>query len=71
MRETLNKEAIAQKLKELRGNEPQINVANALGITVGAVSQYENAARVPNDDIKLAYAKLYGMTVDEIFFTTK
>lgn len=71
MRTKLDTEAISQKLKLLRGDVPRITVANALGITVSAVCQYENGSRVPNDDIKLAYANLYGKTVDEIFFASK
>jgi len=71
VREKLNRDAIGQRLKALRGEDTQNNVATALGITAAAVSQYERGERVPNDDLKIAYAKLYGKTVDEIFFTAK
>lgn len=70
MREKINKDIIAQRLRALRGENPQSAVASALGITVGAVSMYERGERIPNDDLKLAYSRLYGKTVDEIFFTT-
>lgn len=69
MKAKLNGEAIAQRLRALRGDETRENVANALGITMQAVAQYENGNRIPNDVIKMAYANLYGKTVDEIFFT--
>lgn len=69
MREQLNREVIAQRLIDLRGEATQASVAAALGVTPMAVSLYESGQRVPNDGIKLRYANLYGKTVDEIFFT--
>lgn len=71
MREKINRSVVAQRLRVLRGEDSQTSVAAALGITASAVSQYERGERVPNDDLKIAYARLYGKTVDEIFFATE
>lgn len=62
---------IAKKLVELRGNRPREEVANAVGVSVSAISMYENGLRVPRDDIKIRIADFYNVTVQEIFFTQK
>lgn len=61
--------SVAQKLVELRGNMSREFVANAIGVSVSAISMYENGERVPRDDIKIKIANFYGRTVQEIFFT--
>lgn len=65
----INKEVIAQKLKALRGDRSQKEVADACGITAMAISQYEQAERIPNDNIKIKLAAYYNSTVENIFFT--
>lgn len=67
--ETLDREAIAKKLIELRGDKSREIVANACGISVSALAMYEQGERVPRDDIKIRIAKYYGRSVDFIFFT--
>lgn len=69
--EKLDKEAIAKKLIELRGENSREYVAKALGISVSALSMYENGDRVPRDDIKIKIAKFYNSTVEAIFFASK
>lgn len=64
----MDKEKIAQKLRELRGDKPRETVANELGISVSALSMYENGDRVPRDEIKIRFANYYNTTVDCIFF---
>jgi putative transcriptional regulator len=65
---TLNKELIAKKLFNLRGDKTREEVANDLDISVSALQMYENGQRVPKDDIKVKIANYYGLTVQEIFF---
>jgi len=62
------KQIIASRLLELRGRTPREEVAKALGISVSALQMYENAQRIPRDEIKLKIAAYYGKTVQEIFF---
>ena len=64
----LNRERIAAKLKALRGEKTQKEVADAIGVSSMAISQYEQGERVPNDTVKLKLARYYGKTVEEIFF---
>jgi len=56
------------KLTQLRDNTGllQIEVADALGLTQGAVSQWETGLSTPRTDLLPKIAKLYGCTVDEL-----
>lgn len=55
-------------LVNLRGEKTQEEVSNAVGISVSALSMYEQDNRVPRDEIKIKLANFYGKTVQEIFF---
>ena len=59
----------AEKLISLRGERTQAEVAEALEISVSALSNYEQGIRVPRDSIKKKIADYYKRTVDYIFFT--
>lgn len=65
----MNKKAIGQKLKELRGKKTMQEVAKAVGVSQSAISMYEHGERVPSDNIKKALAKYFNTTVEKIFFT--
>ena len=67
----MNKELIAERLRNLRGKRDREDVAEMLGISVSALQMYETARRIPRDNIKVKLAKFYGVTVQEIFFDTK
>lgn len=60
---------IGSRLRDLRGDRSQQEVADALGLTAMAISGYERGERVPQDEIKIRLAEYYGKTVQEIFFT--
>jgi transcriptional regulator with XRE-family HTH domain len=66
--EKLDSATIARRLIDLRGDRSQQEIADALGITRAAVGMYETGDRIPKDEVKAAIAKLYGRTVQEIFF---
>ena len=68
MNSTLDAKKIGANLKSLRGNKTQREVANALGITTMAISQYENGDRIPRDEIKVKISKYYNRSIDELFF---
>ncbi len=59
---------IAERLLHLRGEKSREEVAGAVGISISAISMYENGERIPRDDIKIKLAAYYGKTVQEIFF---
>ena len=60
--------SVAERLREARGETPRNVVAEEVGITVSAISMYENGDRVPRDEVKVKLARLYGRTVQELFF---
>lgn len=62
---------IGEKLKKLRGEKSQEEVARAVFISNSALSSYENGDRIPRDDVKRRLASYYGKTVGEIFFNEK
>lgn len=67
----MNREAIAKKLMELRGNRSREEVAKACGISISALAMYEQGERIPRDDIKIRLASYYNRSVNFIFFVNK
>jgi len=67
----MNPKIIGAKLKELRGDRTQLEIANAIGVTTMAISQYENGERVPRDEIKIKLAALFKVNIEELFFTSE
>lgn len=65
----MDKQRIAQKLRGLRGEKSREEVAINCGVTAQAISMYENAMRIPSDDIKVKIADFYKKTVQEIFYS--
>lgn len=63
--------SMGKRLIELRGNKTQEEVAKALGISLSAVGMYERGERIPRDEVKIAIAKYYDVTVQSIFFTNE
>ena len=59
---------IWEKLKKLRGEKKTKDVAKDIGITISALSNYENDYRIPRDETKRKIAKYYKKSVEEIFF---
>ena len=64
----LGAEEIGRRLRKLRGDTSRENVADAVGISVSAISMYENGERIPRDVIKVELASYYKKSVQEIFF---
>lgn len=67
----MDREIIARRLVELRGDKRREEVAKACNISVSALSMYEQGERIPRDDIKIRLAKYYNSTIEAIFFTFK
>lgn len=59
---------VAEILIELRKGKSREEVAKAIGVSVSAISMYENGERIPKDSIKVKLAEYYGKTVQDIFF---
>ena len=64
----MNKQEIATRLRNARGNRTRKEVAEAIGISVSALNMYEFQQRVPKDDIKIKLANYYGLSVQELFY---
>lgn len=62
------REIIAKRLIILRGEASREETAQAIGISISALQMYENAQRVPKDEIKMKIAKHYKQSVQSIFF---
>ena len=56
------------KMRTLRGNKSQEQVAEALGIPVSTYASYEQGVRIPRDSMKRKIADYYDRTVQFIFF---
>lgn len=65
----ISSEVIAKRLVDLRGDRTQATVATAIGTSVSSVAMYESGSRMPRDEIKVAIARYFGKTVEEIFYT--
>lgn len=59
---------VAERLINLRGQRSREEVANAVGVSVSAISMYENGERIPRDAIKIKLAEYFNASVQEIFF---
>lgn len=58
---------IGEKLRKLRGERSSSEVSEALGISLSALSMYENGNRIPRDEVKVAIANYYNVPVQDIF----
>lgn len=67
----MNKMVMAQRLTEARGDKSRETVAAAVKISVSALAMYETGQRVPRDEIKIALAEYYGLSIEFLFFTSQ
>ena len=65
----IDKETIGERVKELRGNKTQKEVADACNISIAALAMYETGQRIPRDEVKVRLANYYHRNVQTIFFT--
>lgn len=56
-----------EKLKELRGDKSQDEIAKEIGITKSSWAMYERNERVPRDEVKIRIADYFHKSVQEIF----
>lgn len=59
---------ISDKLRKLRFDKTQQEVADALGIRQSTYASYETGRRIPKDSIKVKIARYFGVSVESIFF---
>lgn len=64
----MNRQKMAEKLVELRGDKSREQVAVDLDISYSAIVSYEIGDRVPRDEMKIKIANYYKVNVEDIFF---
>lgn len=64
----MNNQEVAIKLVSLRGEKSRQEVADAIGVSLSSVQMYENAERMPRDEIKIRIAAYFKTSVQDIFF---
>lgn len=64
----LSAQEIGIRLTKLRGSRTRDEIAKEAGISVSAISMYENGERIPRDGIKIKLASIFDKSVQEIFF---
>lgn len=64
----MNEEAMGKMLRDLRGDRRPEEVAVAAGVSVSAISLYENGKRTPRPKVMRKLADYYGVPVADIFF---
>lgn len=64
----IDKKVVGKRLRELRGDTQRETICEDVGISLSALSMYENGERMPRDEIKVALARRYGTTIEAIFF---
>lgn len=57
------------KLRDLRGVRTLQEIADQVGVSSMAISQYERGERLPSPEMMVKLAKLFGQTVGSLFFT--
>lgn len=60
---------VGEKLRKLRGEKTQEEIARALGITKSSYAMYERGERVPRDEVKIRIAAFFGVSVQDLFFS--
>ena len=60
-----------RRLQDLRGEKTRDEVAEAVNISVSALTMYELGQRNPRDDVKCSLADFFGVPVSAIFFPEK
>lgn len=64
--------AIAAKLVALRTKKGDTiaQAAKAMNISTSALGMYETGKRVPRDEVKVALASYYGVSIEDLFFAS-
>lgn len=61
--------SILIRLREERGLT-QAELADKLGISPSAMSNYEQGIRVPRDEIKVRIAEFFGVSILDVFYAS-
>lgn len=67
----VDSKVIGNRLRTLRGERTLQCTADAIGVSLSAMTMYELGERIPRDEIKVRIAKYYNVGVETIFFDEK
>lgn len=61
---------VGERLLRMRivAQKTQREVAQDIGISVSALTMYENGNRIPRDEIKVKLAHYYSVSVERLFY---
>lgn len=71
MDESIRAKETGERLRKLRAERGQAEVAEAIGVSTMAISQYETGKRIPQDKIKIKLARYFGQSVESLFYAQK
>lgn len=68
----MNDNILGKRLKSLREDSgmSRAELSLQLNTSISAISQYETGSRIPSDDIKIAIAKIFNVSVDYLLGLT-
>ena len=64
----MNPKKIGERLIAARGEKARETVASDIGVSYSALAMYEQGNRIPCDEVKLALAEYFGLSIQELFF---
>lgn len=61
---------VGERLLRMRivAQKTQREVAQGIGVSVSALTMYENGNRIPRDEIKVKLAHYYSVSVERLFY---
>ena len=71
MNDSIKAKETGERLRQLRAERRQSEVAEAVGVSTMAISQYEAGKRIPQDKIKIKLARYFGESVESLFYATE
>lgn len=73
MYEAVNGVEIGKRLKQLRqeAGMTTMDLAQVMGTSPSAITNYETGIRIPRDEIKVKIAEYFGRSVEAIFYPQK
>ncbi len=64
----MDPKAIGERLRAYRGERTMAEIAEKVGVSTQAYSNYESGIRIPRDETKRRLARLFNVSIDDLFF---
>ena len=68
----IDRSDIGNRLRRLRKglDKSLVEASKAIGVSRSALQMYETGCRIPKDEIKIKLAEYYGLSVQDLFFSS-